>query len=65
MLLFVILMDGLHFMLRKAADLGLLQLLARSGLHYRTSIYADDMVTFIKPERASLLTYVAIVQDFR
>lgn len=43
--LFVLLMDGLHFMLRAAAEQGILPPLATVGLHHRMSIYADDVMT--------------------
>jgi hypothetical protein len=38
--------------------------LAERGLRHRTSMYADDVVTFVRPTRLDLLTCSAIVEDF-
>ena len=48
-MLFDMAMEALHFMLRRATDLGILSALARRGLNHKTSMYADDVVTFIRP----------------
>jgi hypothetical protein len=40
-------MDVLHLMIEKAAAGGLFSPLAASGLRHLTSMYADDMVTFL------------------
>lgn len=50
-LLFDTVMDTLHLMLERAAELGLLTELAAMGIRHRTSMYADDVVTFIRPSR--------------
>ncbi|KAM0890235.1 hypothetical protein ACQ4PT_027174 [Festuca glaucescens] len=57
-------MEVLHLMLQKAAAEGLLSDLAPRGLRHRTSMYADDIVTFLKPERLDLYTCAAVVEDF-
>jgi hypothetical protein len=57
-------MEVLHLLLRKADSEGmLLRLAPRDPLH-RTSMYVDDVVTFIKTERADLVACVAVVEDF-
>jgi hypothetical protein len=57
-------MEVLHFMLEKATQEGLLAPLAVTGLCQHTSIYADDVVTFLKPRVDDLRTFAAIVDDF-
>ena len=47
-LLFVKIMAVLNTMLDKAAQHGLLLDLGARGLHHRTSIFADDVVTFLR-----------------
>jgi len=48
-MLFILVMDVLGFMIRKATEEGLLQPLARRALQHRISIYADDVVIFLRP----------------
>jgi hypothetical protein len=48
-MLFILVMDVLRFMFRKATEEGLLQPLARRALQHRISIYADDVVIFLRP----------------
>jgi hypothetical protein len=50
-MLFIIVMDVLNSLILKAHDLGLLQPLLRHGRGQRISLYADDVVLFLKPER--------------
>jgi hypothetical protein len=57
-------MELLHFMLEKATQEGLLMPLADTGLCQRTSIYADDVVTFLRPRVDDLRTFAGIVGDF-
>jgi hypothetical protein len=42
-------MDVLHWMFERAASDGLLMELAASGFQHRTSMYTDDVVTFVAP----------------
>jgi mannosylglycoprotein endo-beta-mannosidase len=63
-LLFDSVMDVLHLMIEKAVAVGLLSELARTGLRHRTSMYADDVVTFFRPTYLDLHTCSAIVEDF-
>jgi hypothetical protein len=63
-LLFDTVMDVLHLLFERAAADGLLSELAPSGFRHRTSMYADDVVTFIGPTRGDLLACASIVDDF-
>jgi hypothetical protein len=63
-LLFDSVMDMLHLMIERAASDGLLWALTAGGLRHCTSMYADDVVTFVRPTRLNLLTCSAIVEDF-
>jgi hypothetical protein len=57
-------MEVLHLVIQKAADEGLLSPLAPSGLRHRTSIYADDVVTFVRPSVMDFRTFMAVIEDF-
>ncbi|KAM0916079.1 hypothetical protein ACQ4PT_010425 [Festuca glaucescens] len=63
-LLFDAVMDVLHLMIERASADGLLAHLAPRGLRHRSSMYADDVVTFLKPERLDIHTCAAIVENF-
>jgi hypothetical protein len=63
-LLFVIIMGVLHALLQHAASAGVLTPLAPSGMHNRTSIFADDVVIFIKPDLISLRACNLLLHDF-
>jgi mannosylglycoprotein endo-beta-mannosidase len=62
--LFILVMEVLHFALEKATQQGNLALLATSGLRQRTSIYADDVVAFLRPNVGDLRCFAAIIDDF-
>ncbi|KAM0865749.1 hypothetical protein ACQ4PT_043068 [Festuca glaucescens] len=57
-------MDVLHRMFERAASDGLLTELAASGFQHRTSMYADDVVTFVHPTEVDLRACALIVEDF-
>ncbi|KAM0925431.1 hypothetical protein ACQ4PT_004228 [Festuca glaucescens] len=63
-LLFDTVMDVLHLLFEKAVAKGLLAPLAPRGLRHRTSMYVDDVMTFVKPERLDVHTHASIVTDF-
>ncbi|KAM0922259.1 hypothetical protein ACQ4PT_006220 [Festuca glaucescens] len=63
-LLFDTVMDVLHLMFERVAAVGLLTKLSASGFRHRTSMYADDVVTFIRPTEVDLRAYTQIVEDF-
>jgi hypothetical protein len=58
-MLFILVMDVLGHMISKAAEEGMLQSLARRVLQDRISLYADDVVLFLRPEP----TDIAITMD--
>jgi hypothetical protein len=63
--LFILVMDVLHFMLERATLEGQLPSpLAGTGLRQRTSIYTDDVVTFLKPRAEDLREFAAMVDNF-
>ena len=49
---------------RESLELGIPHPLAASGLHGRTSIYADDVVTFLKPSMEDSRTFMSLIEDF-
>ncbi|KAM0845541.1 hypothetical protein ACQ4PT_056304 [Festuca glaucescens] len=57
-------MEILHMMIEKASSEGLLTPPVASGLRHRTSIYADDVVTFLRPSVLDFKVFSAIIQDF-
>lgn len=63
-MLFILVMDVLGFMIRKAVEEDLLQPLARRTLPHRISIYADDVVIFLKPSAGDIDITLEILQLF-
>ena len=63
--LFILVMEILHLMIERAMACGLLSPLAETGLRHRTSIYADDVVTFIWPQERDLRVFTRLLDDFR
>ena len=63
-LLFDAVMDVLHLMIERASTEGMLSELAEGRFRHRTSMYADDVVTFVRPVEGDLRTCAAIVEDF-
>jgi hypothetical protein len=57
-------MDVSHLIIEKAADDGLLLDHTSMGLRHRTSMYVDDVVTFVRSTYLDLHTCSAIVEDF-
>ena len=53
-MLFILVMDVLCYMVQKAADENLLQPLARRALQHRISLYADDVVIFLRPSATDM-----------
>lgn len=56
-MLFILVMDVLSFMINKAMEGDLLQPLARRTLPHRISIYADDMVIFLRPSTGDMTSF--------
>ena len=63
-LLFVIGIDPLQQLPRMATDQGLLHRVQGRGPNLRTSIYADDVVIFLKPIADNVSTLASILADF-
>jgi len=63
-MLFILVMDVLCYMVQKAADEDLLQPLARRALQHRISLYADDVVIFLRPAAADMDVTLDILHLF-
>jgi hypothetical protein len=53
-MLFILVMDVLNFLIKRAADLGQLLPLLRRGAGQRVSMYVDDVVLFVQPVASEL-----------
>ena len=53
-MLFILIMDVLCHLIKKVADEHMLQLLARRVLQHRNSLYADDVVLFLRPSASDI-----------
>ena len=62
--LFILVMEVLHLLIERATACGLLTPLAEMGLRHRTSIYADDVVTFLRPLERDLRVFARLLDDF-
>ncbi|WVZ85337.1 hypothetical protein U9M48_032277 [Paspalum notatum var. saurae] len=63
-MLFILVMDVLCYMIKKASDEGLLQSLARRALQHRISLYADDVVIFLRPSASDISITLDILKLF-
>jgi hypothetical protein len=63
-MLFILVMDLLGHMVSKAAEEGMLQPLARRVLQHQISLYADDVVLFLRPEVADIAITMDILHLF-
>ena len=63
-MLFILVMDVLNCMVEKANSEGLLQPLATRNIHHRVSIYADDVVLFLRPVATDLCMVENLLQLF-
>jgi hypothetical protein len=53
-MLFIIVMDMLNHLITKAVEVGLLQLLSSRSIQHRVSLYADDVVLFLRPSQSDI-----------
>ncbi|WVZ67071.1 hypothetical protein U9M48_016209, partial [Paspalum notatum var. saurae] len=53
-LLFVLAIDPLQRLLHHATEAGILSRVSRAGTRLRTSLYADDAIIFIRPQKSEL-----------
>ena len=63
-MLFILVMDVLCHLIRKASEEQLLQPLARRALQHRISLYADDVVLFLRPTADDIGITLDILQLF-
>jgi hypothetical protein len=63
-MLFILVMDVLSSLISKASEQGLLQPILRQGHGQRVSIYADDVVLFLKPRMEELFLVKEILKIF-
>ena len=63
-MLFILVMDVLHYMVKKAIEEDLLQPLARRALQHKVSLYADDCVLFLRPSAADIGITLDILELF-
>ena len=63
-MLFILMMEPLHRLFSLASERGLFAPLARTGLHQRMSIFADDVMIFLKPEDGELQLCFSILDTF-
>ena len=63
-MLFILVMDVLSHLITKASDEQLLQPLARIALQHRISLYADDVVIFLRPSASDIEITLDILQLF-
>ena len=63
-MLFILVMDVLSHLITKASDEQLLQPLARRALQHWISLYADDVVIFLRPSASDIEITLDILQLF-
>jgi mannosylglycoprotein endo-beta-mannosidase len=63
-MLFILVMDVLNWMVTRAEEEGLLQLLARRPIQHRISLYADDVALFLQPAAADITLTLRMLQLF-
>lgn len=63
-MLFILAMDVLHRLVAKASADGVLRPLEPHGIKYQCSIYADDVIMFIKPTAQEALAVKEILSIF-
>ena len=57
-------MEVQHLLIQKSSSLGHLTPLAASRLRGRTSLYVDDVFTFLRPSVGDFMPFVALIEDF-
>jgi hypothetical protein len=63
-MLFILAMDVLFYLIKRAANDGLLEPLTRKLSDYRISLYADDVVIFLYPIASDIGTTIDILTLF-
>ncbi|WVZ69147.1 LOW QUALITY PROTEIN: hypothetical protein U9M48_017983 [Paspalum notatum var. saurae] len=63
-MLFVLVMGVLNALIKLAEEIGLLSPLGQQAIRSRASLYADDLVIFVRPARQDLLALRSILDVF-
>ena len=63
-MLFILVIDPLHHILRRAVETGTLQPLHHTAAPFRVSLYADDAAVFVGPSTEDLLVVSKILEKF-
>lgn len=63
-LLFLLAMESLNYIFKKAEQLGVLTPLQGGSLRFRTSLFADDVAFFLQPSSLELGNLESILQIF-
>jgi hypothetical protein len=63
-MLFLLAMESLHRLFRKAQDVGLLNGLSRGCDIFRVSLYADDATIFLNPSEKDLKVTIELMSIF-
>ncbi|WVZ88874.1 hypothetical protein U9M48_035341 [Paspalum notatum var. saurae] len=63
-MLFILVMDILGLLVTKASEEGHLQPLSSKSLHHRISLYADDVVLFLRPAANDIMVLLDILNLF-
>jgi len=63
-MLFILVMDVLGHMISQAETDGLLQPLSTRAIQHRVSLYADDVILFLRPEAADISVTLDILNLF-
>jgi hypothetical protein len=63
-MLFLLAMEPLHRLFKKAQDMGLLGSLSRGCDAFRMSLYANDVVAFVNPTEQDMRTTIEILNIF-
>lgn len=63
-MIFILMMEILHRLFSRAASLGMFEPLANIALKQRVSMFADDVMLFIRPREVELRACAQILHDF-
>jgi hypothetical protein len=63
-MLFIIVMDMLNHLITKDAEMGLFQPLSSRTIQHRVSLYADDVVLFLRPSQSDINLTMEILHLF-
>jgi hypothetical protein len=64
-MLFIIVMDALNLLILKAAEAGLLQPLSSRSIQHWVSLYADDVILFLRPSESDIALTLRILHLFK